>query len=139
MIVEPHQRVIEESDIQLPPIRRSDRVRHALERYNILISNGDDIQVDLDEPTNYQEAMTDLEAIKWKEAMAREMQSMYDNQVQDSVNQTRSQKIVGCKWVFQKKTDIDGKAHTCKTRLVGKHYTQTHGVEYNETFHQWLC
>ena len=64
MIVEPQQRVIEESDIQPPPVRRSDRVRHAPERYNLLISDGDDTQVDLDEPTSYREAMVCPEAAK---------------------------------------------------------------------------
>ena len=51
-------------------------MRHAPERYNLLISDGDDTQVDLDEPTNYREAMTGPEAAKWKEAMESEMQSM---------------------------------------------------------------
>ncbi|KAJ9561476.1 hypothetical protein OSB04_006636 [Centaurea solstitialis] len=117
-VVEPQQRVTEESDIQPPPVRRSDRVRHAPERYNLLIFDGDDTQVDLDEPTNYQEAMAGLEAAKWKEAMESEMQSMYDNQVWDLVDHIPSLKIVGHKWVFKKKTDMDGKVHTYKARFV---------------------
>ena len=133
-VVEPQQRVTEESDIQPPPVRRSDRVRHAPERYNLLISDGDDTQVDLDEPTSYQEAMAGPEAAKWKEAMESEMQSMYDNLVWDLVDHIPSQKIVGHKWVFKKKTDMDGKVHTYKARLVAKGYTQTHGVDYDETF-----
>ncbi|KAJ9565695.1 hypothetical protein OSB04_001661 [Centaurea solstitialis] len=133
-VVEPQQRVTQESDIQPPPVRRSDRVRHAPERYNLLISDGDDTQVDLDEPASYQEAMAGLEAAKWKEAMESEMQSMYDNQVWDLVDHIPSLKIVGHKWVFKKKTDMDGKVHTYKARLVAKGYTQTHGVDYDETF-----
>ncbi|KAJ9546873.1 hypothetical protein OSB04_019416 [Centaurea solstitialis] len=134
IVVEPQQRVTEESDIQPPPLRRSDRVRHAPERYNLLISDGDDTQVDLDEPTSYQEAMAGPEAAKWKEAMESEMQSMYDNQVWDLVDHIPSLKIVGHKWVFKKKTNMDGKVHTYKARLVAKGYTQTHGVDYDETF-----
>ncbi|KAJ9552489.1 hypothetical protein OSB04_016534 [Centaurea solstitialis] len=126
-VVEPQQKVTEESDIQPPPVRRSDRVRHAPERYNLLISDGDDTQVDLDEPTSYQEAMAGPEAAKWKEAMESEMQSMYDNQVCDLVDHIPSLKIVGHKWVFKKKTDMDGKVHTYKARLVAKGYTQAHG------------
>ncbi|KAJ9556961.1 LOW QUALITY PROTEIN: hypothetical protein OSB04_011575 [Centaurea solstitialis] len=125
-VVEPQQRVTKESDIQPPPVRRSDRVRHAPERYNLLISDGDDTQVAFDEPTSYQEAMADPEAAKWKEAMESEMQSMYDNQVWDLVDHIPSLKI--------KKTDMDGKVHTYKARLVAKGYTQTHGVDYDETF-----
>nr|GEX72277.1 retrotransposon protein, putative, Ty1-copia subclass [Tanacetum cinerariifolium] len=38
------------------------------------------------------------------------------------------------KWIFKKKTDIDGIVHTYKARLVGKGYTQLYGVDYKETF-----
>ena len=47
-----------------PTIRRSDRVRHAPERYNLLIYDGDDTHVDLHEPTSYREAMAGPEAAK---------------------------------------------------------------------------
>ncbi|KAI3505789.1 hypothetical protein L1887_28040 [Cichorium endivia] len=36
--------------------------------------------------------------------------------------------------MFKKKTDMDGKVHTYKARLVAKGFTQTPGVDYNETF-----
>ncbi|GJR01320.1 putative retrotransposon ty1-copia subclass protein [Tanacetum coccineum] len=38
------------------------------------------------------------------------------------------------KWLFKKKTDMDGKVHTFKALLVAKSYTQTYGVDYGETF-----
>ncbi|GJS89552.1 reverse transcriptase domain-containing protein [Tanacetum coccineum] len=43
-------------------------------------------------------------------------------------------KTVGSKWLFKKKTDMDGIVHTYKDRLVGKGYTQTYRVNYEETF-----
>ncbi|GJR26250.1 retrotransposon protein, putative, ty1-copia subclass [Tanacetum coccineum] len=43
-------------------------------------------------------------------------------------------KTVGSKWIFKKKTDIDGIVHTYKARLVAKGYTQLYGVDYEETF-----
>ncbi|GJW05993.1 retrotransposon protein, putative, ty1-copia subclass [Tanacetum coccineum] len=38
------------------------------------------------------------------------------------------------KWLFKKKTDIDGAVHTYKARLVAKGYTQTPRIDYEETF-----
>ncbi|GJV95014.1 retrovirus-related pol polyprotein from transposon TNT 1-94 [Tanacetum coccineum] len=43
-------------------------------------------------------------------------------------------KTVGSKWLFKKKTDMDGVVHTYKARLVAKGYTQTPGIDYEETF-----
>ncbi|GJZ04567.1 retrotransposon protein, putative, ty1-copia subclass [Tanacetum coccineum] len=94
----------------------------------------DSTLIDLNEPANYKEAMACPEAAKWKEAMKSEIQSMYDNQVWNLVDTTPGLKIVGCKWIFKKKTDMDGKVHTYKARLVAKGYTQTHGIDYEETF-----
>ncbi|GJY95309.1 retrotransposon protein, putative, ty1-copia subclass [Tanacetum coccineum] len=41
---------------------------------------------------------------------------------------------VRSKWIFKKKTDMDGKVHTYKARLVAKGCTQTYGVDYEKTF-----
>nr|GFB57471.1 retrotransposon protein, putative, Ty1-copia subclass [Tanacetum cinerariifolium] len=43
-------------------------------------------------------------------------------------------KVVKSKWIYKKKTDIDGKVHIYKARLVAKGCTQTYGVDYEETF-----
>ncbi|GJZ32903.1 retrotransposon protein, putative, ty1-copia subclass, partial [Tanacetum coccineum] len=43
-------------------------------------------------------------------------------------------RTVGSKWLFKKKTDMDGNVHTFKARLVAKGYTQTYDVDYGETF-----
>nr|GEX13186.1 retrotransposon protein, putative, Ty1-copia subclass [Tanacetum cinerariifolium] len=43
-------------------------------------------------------------------------------------------KTAGSKWIFKKKTDMDGIVHTYKARLVAKGYTQLYGVDYKETF-----
>ena len=66
--------------------------------------------------------------------MDRKIQSMYDNKVWNLVDYVSGCNTVGCKWIFKKKTEIDGKVHTYKARLVAKGFTQTHGVDYDETF-----
>nr|GEV45479.1 ribonuclease H-like domain-containing protein [Tanacetum cinerariifolium] len=38
------------------------------------------------------------------------------------------------KWLFKKKTDMDGNVHIYKARLVAKGYTQTLRIDYEETF-----
>nr|GEW26522.1 hypothetical protein [Tanacetum cinerariifolium] len=38
------------------------------------------------------------------------------------------------KWLFKKKTDMDGNVHIYKARFVAKCYTQTSGINYEETF-----
>ena len=43
-------------------------------------------------------------------------------------------KPIGCKWVFKKKIDMEGKVVTYKVRLVAKGYQRRQGVDYNETF-----
>ncbi|KAD2132529.1 hypothetical protein E3N88_41798 [Mikania micrantha] len=63
-----------------------------------------------------------------------EMQSMYDNQVWDLVDLPPNSKAVGSKWILKKKTDMDGNVHTFKARLVAKGFTQTQGIDYEETF-----
>nr|GEV54705.1 hypothetical protein [Tanacetum cinerariifolium] len=89
---------------------------------------------DLNEPPNYKVALSDAEFDKWLEAMNTKMQSMKDNQVWVLVDLPPNGRTVGSKWVFKKKTDIDGNVHTFKAHLVAKGYTQTYGVDYRETF-----
>ncbi|GKG35819.1 putative retrotransposon ty1-copia subclass protein, partial [Tanacetum coccineum] len=66
--------------------------------------------------------------------MNAEMQSMKDNEVWNLVDLPLNCKIVRSKWLFKKKTDMDGNIHTYKSRLVAKGFSQTYGVDYDETF-----
>lgn len=42
--------------------------------------------------------------------------------------------IVGCKWVFRIKKNVDGSVHRHKARLVAKGFHQSLGVDFFETF-----
>ena len=60
---------------------------------------------------------------------------MYDNQVWNLVDLVHGQKTIGCKWIFKKKTDMDGKVHTFKARLVVKGFIVTSrlpGIIFNQ-------
>ncbi|GJT92243.1 retrotransposon protein, putative, ty1-copia subclass [Tanacetum coccineum] len=62
------------------------------------------------------------------------MQSMKDNQVWVLLKLPPNGRTVRSKWLFKKKTDMDGKVHNFKASLVAKGYTQTYDVDYRETF-----
>ncbi|GJY64508.1 retrotransposon protein, putative, ty1-copia subclass [Tanacetum coccineum] len=53
---------------------------------------------------------------------------------QDTFELPPNGRTVRSKWLFKKKTDMDGNVHTFKARLVAKGYTQTYNVDYEETF-----
>ncbi|GJR39546.1 retrotransposon protein, putative, ty1-copia subclass [Tanacetum coccineum] len=116
------------------PIRRSERTHRAPNRLCLNVEVEEHSLGDLGEPANYKAAMLDPESKKWVDAMNAEMQSMIDNMVWVLVDLPPNCKTVGSKWIFKKKTDMDGNVHIYKARLVAKGYTQTYMVDYEETF-----
>ncbi|GJU83576.1 retrotransposon protein, putative, ty1-copia subclass [Tanacetum coccineum] len=125
---------IDEPQSDIIPIRRSTRTRRPTDRMCLYIDAEEHELGDLGEPANYKAALLDPESDKWLNAMNVEMQSMKDNEVWILVELPPNGKTVGSKWLFKKKTDMDGAVHTYKARLVAKGYTQTPGIDYEETF-----
>nr|GEX63196.1 hypothetical protein [Tanacetum cinerariifolium] len=125
---------IDEPQSDIVPIRRSTRTRHAPDHVCLYIDAEEHELKNLGEPANYKAALLDPESEKWLNAMNVEMQSMKDNEVWVLVELPPNGKTVGSKWLFKKKTDIDGVVHTFKAHLVEKGYTQTSGIDYEETF-----
>ncbi|GJX13516.1 retrotransposon protein, putative, ty1-copia subclass [Tanacetum coccineum] len=115
-------------------IRRSERPHRAPNRLCLDVEVEEHSLGDLNEPANYKAAMLDLKSNKWLDAMNVKMQSMKDNQVWRLVDLPPNGKTVGSKWLFKKKTYMDGNVHTYKARLVAKGFTQTYRVDYEETF-----
>ena len=127
------QKVEEQQPVQVDILhRRSDRVRRQPKRYSFLLSDHDDIVLIEDEPTSYQVAVMRPDSEKWLEAMRPEMKSMCTNQVWTLVDQPEEINPIGCKWVFKRKTDMDGLIY--KGHLVAKGFKQIHGIDYDETF-----
>ncbi|GKC38537.1 retrotransposon protein, putative, ty1-copia subclass [Tanacetum coccineum] len=135
--------VSQEEDVV--PVRRSVRTHKAPDRLCLNVEIDPDrlsfnIEVeehslgDLNEPANYKAALSDPEFEKWLVAMNEEMQSMNDNKVWKLVVLPPNAKVVKSKWIYKKKTDMDGKVYIYKARLVAKGFTQTYGVDYEETF-----
>ncbi|GJY04159.1 retrotransposon protein, putative, ty1-copia subclass [Tanacetum coccineum] len=115
-------------------VRRSERTHQAPDRLCLNVEAEEHSLGDLNEPTSYKAAMLDSKSNKWIDAMNAEIQSMIENMVWVLIDLPPGCKTVGSKWIFKKKTDMDGIVHTYKARLVAKGYTQLYEVDYEETF-----
>ena len=70
----------------------------------------------------------------WKKAILEEMRALKKNNTWELVNLPKGKTKVGCKWVFTTKHRANGTLERYKVRLVAKGYTQTHEIDYQETF-----
>ncbi|KAL5580295.1 hypothetical protein UlMin_012737 [Ulmus minor] len=82
-------------------------------------------------PKNVNEA---LDNPNWKEAMLEEMRALKRNKTWEIVDLPKGKKPVGCKWIFTLKYKADGSLERYKARLVARGFTQTYGIDYQETF-----
>ena len=106
-------------------ICRISRMHSVPERHGFLISEQKELLlIENDEPTTYEESLNSLESDQWLSAMKSEMDSMYTNQVWTLVDPPEGIKPIGCKWIFKKKTNMEGNVITYKSRLVAKGYLQ---------------
>ena len=62
------------------------------------------------------------------------MESMKISKVWTLVEASKDIKLNGCKWVYKKKIEEDGKVETYKACLVSKGYHQKEGIDYDKTF-----
>ena len=67
-------------------------------------------------------------------AMEAEMDALQKNKTWELVDLPSVNRPVGYKWVFVVKFKGDSSLKRYKTRLVVKVYTQTYGIDYQETF-----
>ncbi|RVW82043.1 Retrovirus-related Pol polyprotein from transposon TNT 1-94 [Vitis vinifera] len=111
-------------DLDLP-IVRSDPPLHTQPGETSIDSTDN---LDLDFPIA---ALTKRE---WKDAMREEMSALEKNKTWEIVERPKGKNIVDCKWIFTLKYKANGSLERHKARLVAKGYTQTYGVDYQETF-----
>ena len=109
--------------------RRSGRDRKAPSRFmdyaRLAVSN---------EPQTFEEAVARPDGDQWEQAARVEYDSIIKNKTWALVDLPPERKAIGCKWVFKIKYNAAGDVDRYKARLVAKGFSQTQGVDFNETF-----
>src|SRR6266498_4672036 len=95
--------------------------------YNAFLASLQSVSI----PRDWKEAKQDP---KWKEAMLEELTALEKHKTWNLVPSPLDKKVVGCKWVYTVKQNPDGKIERYKARLVAKGYSQTYGIDYDDTF-----
>ncbi|KAI5355034.1 hypothetical protein L3X38_007929 [Prunus dulcis] len=83
------------------------------------------------EPDSFEEA--DLDE-SWRNTMKAELKMIEKNNTWKLVDRPFGKPIIGVKWVYKTKLNLDGSVQKNKARLVAKGYSQKPGIDYNETF-----
>jgi hypothetical protein len=83
------------------------------------------------EPETYAEAAGEE---VWQNAMKDELEMIEKNDTWELVERPYGKPVIGVKWVFKTKLNLDGTINKYKARLVAKGYAQKSGIDYNETF-----
>ncbi|KAI5346234.1 hypothetical protein L3X38_014113 [Prunus dulcis] len=83
------------------------------------------------EPDSFEEA--DLDE-SWRCAMEAELEMIERNNTWKLVDRPSNKPVIGVKWVYKVKLNLDGTVQKNKARLVAKGYSQKPGIDYNETF-----
>lgn len=82
-------------------------------------------------PKTFDEAICDP---KWKEAIEEELRALHKNGTWKITSLPKGKSVVSSKWVFTIKYNSDGSINKYKARLVARGFTQTYGIDYQETF-----
>jgi hypothetical protein len=74
------------------------------------------------------------DAQEWKKGMTEEFEAHVKNKTWSVVKYVEGMSVIGCKWVYKLKRDVNGSVTRYKARIVAKGYNQQYGIDYNETF-----
>ena len=86
------------------------------------------------DPATCQEAMSTPEKDSWRAAMKKELESIAQNHVWTLVPRPADTPVITGKWVYRTKRKPTGEIDKYKARYVARGFTQTHGVDFFDTF-----
>ena len=87
-----------------------------------------------DVPRNVKEVVDSEDSDLWKKDMVEEMDALDKNEDWYLVQLPTGRKVIGIKWIFKKKLNVEGKVDKYKSRLVAKGYFQLEGIDFGEIF-----
>jgi len=71
---------------------------------------------------------------EWKKAINEEVNALVKNGTWEITKLPYGKNLIGYKWIFTVKIKADSSIERYNARLVGKGFTQTYGIDYEETF-----
>ncbi|KAH9717287.1 retrovirus-related pol polyprotein from transposon RE1 [Citrus sinensis] len=75
-----------------------------------------------------------LKHLGWQKAVQDEVTALEKNRTWVITDLPAGKRPVGCRWIFTIKHKADGSIERLKARLVAKGFTQSYGIDYQETF-----
>ena len=108
-------------DIDEAPVRGTKLLTDIYQSCNVVVL----------EPAEFEEAKN---YPKWIDAMKEELRMIEKNQTWELVDMLKHKKLIGVKWVYITKLNVDGTINKHKAKLVVKGYVQIFCVDFSETF-----
>ncbi|KAM1393866.1 hypothetical protein ACFX2F_029972 [Malus domestica] len=95
------------------------------------IHENDGVDLSMVEPATYKST---LKSEVWFHAMKEELSALQYQGTWTLVPLPLNKNLVGCKWVFKIKKNVDGTIGRYKAGLIAKGFNQEEGIDYRETF-----
>lgn len=120
---------IPQTDIHL---RKKARINYDESREDYLFSCED--MIENDEPTIREALNNQKDKEKWLLAIDEEIRNLEQRGTWEIIDRPEKASIISSRFVLKRKRDSQGKLTKYKARLVARGFTQTKGVDYQETF-----
>jgi hypothetical protein len=122
------------------PVRRSARIaaNYAFIDPELAFSSALENRIlhaaELKTPTSQKSASMSPEADFWHEAEAKEVESLAKNDTFIIEERMSNMRVLGCKWIYKIKENLDGTVARFKVRITALGNLQRSGFDYQETF-----